>query len=183
MGVVTSQGKPFGVDVDMLTQTTEIAIKALIYLAIRGEGRLSTPVEIARAMNTSASYLAKIMGHLVKTGLLKSHRGPLGGMCLARAAAEISLLDIVEATQGLLVANYCEALGEDSDAQVCGFHRAMKDVRQSTIEALRRWTLADVALPATGSLTQHCQCHLSFLYHPVSSNQSMVGGDHGGMPI
>lgn len=167
----------------MLTQTTEIAIKSLVYLALRGDGRLSTPIEIARTMNTSASYLAKVMGHLVKTGLLKSHRGPLGGMCLARPPEEITLLEIVEATQGLLVANYCEALGDDSSANVCGLHRAMKDVRESTIEALRRWTLADISQPATGDLTRHCACHLGFIYHSTGPADTMVGGDHGGMPI
>lgn len=148
----------------MLTQTTEIAIKSLIYLTLRGGDRLIPPYEIAEKMGCSPSYLAKIMAQLVKAGILRSHRGPQGGMALARDAREIDLMAVVEATQGLLIGNYCRSIG-DEIGPVCGFHRAMWDVRSSMAQALKRWTLADLAdTPGpTGELAGNKECLMTFV--------------------
>lgn len=148
----------------MLTHTSEIAIRSLIYLGMKGQDGPIPPHEIAERMGCSPSYLAKVMGQLVKAGILRSHRGPQGGMTLARDSKEINLLEIVEAVQGLMIANYCQAIG-DEIGPVCAFHRAMWDVRRSMMDAMRRWRLADLLMTPhpTGELADNDQCLMRFL--------------------
>lgn len=149
----------------MITRTSEIAIKALVYLTLRGQRGPITPNEIAGEMGCSPSYLGKTMGQLVKAGILTSQRGPQGGMALATKPEEINLLMIVEACQGLMIGSYCRSIGDDLAGPVCAYHRAMWDVRQATVEALRRWTLKSLAecpLP-TGELAGNTDCRMDFL--------------------
>ena len=149
----------------MITRTSEIAIKALVYLALYGQKGPITPHQIAEKMGCSPSYLGKTMGQLVKAGILTSQRGPLGGMTLAEAPEKINLLMVVEACQGLMIGSYCRSIGDELAGPACAYHRAMWDVRQATVEALKRWTLkhlAECPLP-TGELSGNADCRMDFL--------------------
>jgi Rrf2 family protein len=159
----------------MLTQTSELAVKALMLMALSpGEGPF-TPQAIAGRVGCSPAYLAKTLGQLARQGILRSRRGAQGGVELSRPAHEITLLDIVETCQGLMVTNYCDAIG-DATGPVCAFHRAMWEVREATRETLARWTLADlVAQPVpTGKLAGNGQCRVDFL-RPVKGKTSPAG--------
>lgn len=162
----------------MLTHTSEIAIRSLIYLGLKGHDGPIPPHEIAARMGCSPSYLAKVMGQLVKAGILRSHRGPQGGMSLARDSQLINLLEIVEAVQGLMIANYCQAIGDDI-GPVCAFHRAMWDVRRSMMDAMRRWHLSDLIQTPypTGELADNEQCLMRFLDSDVAA--AGAGGTGG----
>ena len=157
----------------MITQTSEIAIKTLIYLAIISEKKPIPPHDIAAKIGCSPTYLGKTMSQLVKAGILRSQRGPQGGTSLARDPKNITLLDIVEACQGLLIGAYCQAIG-DQTGPVCAYHQAMWDVRMATREALKRWTLADLAAQPvpTGELAGNKECRMEFLYEEVKPRNS-----------
>lgn len=130
----------------MLSQTTVTAIRSLVHLASRGEGAVLSPSEVAEQIGASTSYLSKLNTQLVRAGILRSYRGVHGGVELARPIERITLLEIVEATQGPVLADYCEAFGDLR--QVCGFHRAMAAVHESLTSSLAQWTLGDfVARP------------------------------------
>lgn len=127
----------------MITRTSELAILALLVLGLESDGEPLSPRQLGERLEGSQSYLAKVLGMLVKAGLLRSFRGARGGVLLARPPEEISVLDVVEACQGLLVGNYCRAINS-SGVATCAFHLAMEDVYRATREALTRWTLADL---------------------------------------
>ena len=145
----------------MLTQTTELAIKVLILLALKEQGRPYAPRVLAGWIGCSPTYLSKILGQLSKAGLLRSIRGARGGVMLAGPAEKITLLAIVEACQGLLVGNYCRAIG-DEDGPVCAFHEAMLKVHRAMVGVLKHWTLSELAAcPApTGHLAGNAQCRM-----------------------
>ena len=148
----------------MITQTSEIAVKAMIFLARRESDALITPKRIAEVMGCSPSYLAKVMGNLSKANLVESRRGPHGGVRLAYPAESITLLQIVEACEGLLVGNYCKAIGEEL-GPVCAFHEAMLDILLAAKKSMTGWTLqalADRPEPS-GPLVGNEQCRMSFL--------------------
>lgn len=128
----------------MLTQTSESAIRALIFLVLYGDKEPMPPREIAERIGASPSYMAKITRMLVKSNILRSHRGALGGVSLSRNPEEITLLDVVEACQGLIVGNYCQSIVGHTEP-VCAFHQAMVEVHQATVGVLSRWTVADLA--------------------------------------
>lgn len=137
----------------MLTQTSESAVRALVYLVLYGGDQPTPPHVIAEHLNASPSYFAKITRMLVKANILRSHRGALGGVTLSRPPAEITLLNIVEACQGLLVGNYCQSM-KDHPGPVCAFHTAMVEVQQATLGVLGKWTLKELSdQPGPGDAT------------------------------
>jgi Rrf2 family protein len=146
----------------MLTATSESAVKALVFLAISSSESPVSPREIAKAIEGSPTYTAKITGLLVKAGILRSHRGVAGGVTLARSPESIALLDIVQACQGLLIANYCQELGPATVRQACAFHQAMLDVHSATVDAMSRWNLAMLAAKPSPSesLSDNVHCRM-----------------------
>jgi Rrf2 family protein len=132
----------------MITQTSELALRALLLLALEAGDEPSSPRQLAERLDCSQSYLAKVMGMLVKARLLRSFRGAKGGVLLALPPEEISLKDVVEACEGVLVGNYCRSLDVPGVA-VCAFHQAMSEVHRATVSTLARWTLADLVARPT----------------------------------
>jgi Rrf2 family protein len=127
----------------MLTQTSELSLRALLVLALGEFDAPVSPRELAGRLRCSPTYLAKTLGLLTRAGILHSVRGAHGGVLLARSPESIELLDVVEACQGFLVANYCRSL-DAFPGQTCAFHRAMKEIHETSVAMLRRWTLADL---------------------------------------
>jgi Rrf2 family protein len=99
-----------------ITKADDYAIRAMIHLACLPDGRVALRQQIAEAQNIPASFMAKILRRLVRASLLNSARGVNGGFALARPAAEISLLDIVEAIDGPLALAECA-----NDPEACKF--------------------------------------------------------------
>jgi len=85
-----------------LTKADDYAVRAMIHLACLPDGRVAMRHEIAEAQGIPSSFMAKILRSLVRARLLHSSRGVNGGFGLARPAADISLLDIIESIEGPL---------------------------------------------------------------------------------
>ena len=98
-----------------ITRETDYAIRCVLYLTARTDRTVMVD-EIAREMATPKSFLAKILQKLVRAGIVKSFRGVKGGFRLERKPEEITLLDVIEATQGVIALNVCAV-----DDTVCGF--------------------------------------------------------------
>jgi Rrf2 family iron-responsive transcriptional regulator len=81
-----------------LTRQTNYAIRILMYCAANN-GRLSRIPEIAAAYTVSELFLFKILQPLVEAKLVETVRGRNGGVRLGRAAAEITLFDVVRVTE------------------------------------------------------------------------------------
>lgn len=146
----------------MLTQTSETALRALLYLLVNKAEEPVPPSRIAQHIDASPSYTAKVTTALVKADILRAHRGVKGGVTLSRPPEKITLLEIVEACQGKVLGDFCQDF--DRMDLVCGFHRAMAELHQAIITTLNGWTLADLAkqpLPAAEIRDSvHCRMHL-----------------------
>lgn len=126
----------------MLTKTSLLAIRALLWLAQHGRDVSLSPRPIAEALAASPTYLAKVLRLLVKAGILRAEKGVKGGVRLNRSPDRIPLLAVVEACQGALLGDYCEPGCDVSD--VCGFHQAAEELHQAVTGVLSRWTLAQL---------------------------------------
>jgi Rrf2 family protein len=82
------------------------------HLAAEGAGRPLASEALARARGLPEKFLLKALRPLVTAGLLLSDRGPRGGYRLARPAAKVTLLEVVEAVDGPLPAE-APAVAED----------------------------------------------------------------------
>ncbi len=63
--------------------------------------------EIAKRQNIPAFYLAKIVPHLARAGLVRTTLGAAGGIALNIPPDQISLLQVIEAIDGPLALNRC----------------------------------------------------------------------------
>jgi len=97
---------------------------------------------MAERLGESPSYLAKVVRHLVKAGILRAHRGVAGGVTLNRPPEEVSLLSIVEACQGAILGDFCQ--DADRLEKTCAFHQAGAELHGAIVGILSRWTLADL---------------------------------------
>ncbi len=83
-----------------ISRGADYAVRAVLELgAANGDARLSS-AEIAERQEIAAPFLTKILTRLASAGIVSTYRGANGGVVLARAAAEISLLEVVEAIEG-----------------------------------------------------------------------------------
>ena len=122
----------------MLSNTTLSALKILIHLAQRRPA-VVPPRRIAEELGESPTYLSKVATQLTKAGILRTERGPKGGVQLAKGPSDITLLDIFEACQGAVVGAYCQSKSRPSN--VCSFHRAAQQLESAIRESLGDWTL------------------------------------------
>ena len=97
-----------------INRQTDYAVRVVLALAKRGEAvRLSTAA-IQREMLIPAAMMPRLVAELARSGLLKTFPGRDGGVMLARAAAQITLRDVVEAFEGPVLLSQClQVKGED----------------------------------------------------------------------
>ncbi|HEX5273038.1 MAG TPA: Rrf2 family transcriptional regulator [Gemmataceae bacterium] len=84
-----------------LTRSSAYALAAMAALARQGGGSLVPSHALAaQAAQVPDRFLLKLLLPLVSAGILRSTRGPGGGYRLARPAAAISVLDVIQAVDG-----------------------------------------------------------------------------------
>jgi len=157
----------------MITKTSLLATRALLFLAQDKQGVAISPRSIAMHLGESQAYMAKVLRSLVKTGILRAEHGSRGGVLLNRQPSEIALLSIVEACQGAIVGSYCEDI--DDLETTCAFHRAAVELRQAIMTVLSRWNLEQLAKSPspTKRLPGGKQCMMTAF--PLSSAGTTLG--------
>ncbi len=83
-----------------LSHQVQYAICGIFDLAYNGHGEPVQIRVISERQAVPSRYLEQIFQRLRRAGLVTSKRGPGGGYTLSRAAARITLREIVEAVQG-----------------------------------------------------------------------------------
>lgn len=106
-----------------ITRRTDYAIRMLMALAASEKCPISVRV-LAETHAVPYAFARAVQRDLVAADLVTATRGAQGGLCLSRPAKDVTLLDIVTATQGLpsvaVCVNdpeWCERSGE------CPAHR------------------------------------------------------------
>ncbi len=92
-----------------LTAKSEYGVLAAIDLACNfGEGPVSAR-EISERRGIPARFLEQLFVSLRRAGIVTAVRGARGGFELATDPSKITVLDIVEALEGPLSSNVCDA--------------------------------------------------------------------------
>src|SRR5436190_8123291 len=88
-----------------ITAKSPYALKALTELGRTG-GDSPVPIgELARRRDIPVQFLEGLFATLRRAGILSSQRGVKGGYSFARAADELTVLEVVEALEGSLEAD------------------------------------------------------------------------------
>lgn len=130
----------------LYSKASEYAIRAMVYLAEQPEGELIQLKSVAAKEDIPFHFLAKTMQILSRRGLVRSHRGPRGGFCLARDAGEITLYDIVDPIDH--ITNYDETcilgIHPCNDEAPCPLHDEWKKIRRTIRLTLEGKSLRDM---------------------------------------
>jgi Rrf2 family protein len=118
------------------------------------EGAALSAAQLAEYHGVPAPYFAKHLQALTRAGVFVAVSGPKGGYRLARPAAEVTVLDVVEAIDGSQPAFRCTEIRRRGPAAVdpaeyripCGIHRAMLRAESAWRDELRKTTIAELLM-------------------------------------
>lgn len=130
----------------MISKKCKYAIHALVYMARRPEEKHLIR-EVSVACRIPKKFLEAIMLELKHAGILGSRAGKGGGYYLRRKPREINLAEIIRLFDGAIAAvpcatyKYYEPCRECDDERVCSIRHAFLELRNATVERLKRDTL------------------------------------------
>lgn len=90
-----------------ISRQTDYAARLVLHLAALPEDAQVSIAEISKLRLLPVALVRRLVGPLVKAGILRTSRGTGGGIRLGRATAAISLLDVITAIEGPVVLNQC----------------------------------------------------------------------------
>ena len=129
------------------SKTTEYAIRALTYMAIKPEGIPVSAREVSRRSSVPYAYIAKTFQVLVAAGILESRKGPGGGFFFAGKPSEIRLIDIMKALDDAKqspLSKCVMGLERCGEINPCPLHSIWSTTTKRTMEQLKKNTLLDM---------------------------------------
>jgi Rrf2 family protein len=129
-----------------LSKKTDYALMAMKHLALLGDRGSSSAREIAEQYDIPVELMAKVLQRLARKGLLASHQGTRGGYQLARAAAIISVADVIQAVDGPLTVTACST--EDHGCgqySKCNVRDPLWRIRERILQALAQCSIFEMA--------------------------------------
>ena len=132
-----------------MTRLTDYGIVLLTYFAKDSHSTLHNARDVAASARLPLPTVNKILKALTKKGLLISHRGVKGGYSLARRAEEISMADIITATEGPVALTQCAMSqpGQCVQESCCPVHGNWQKINDIIRQALEGVKLSEMARP------------------------------------
>jgi Rrf2 family protein len=129
-----------------LTHRGAYAIRAVLTLA-REDGDGVVPARtIAQQMDIPVRFLPQVLGDLSRAGIVEARLGRAGGYRLSRPSSRISILEVIEATEGDTRRQTCVLTGERCGQSTfpCDVHAVFSDAQVAILARLAATTVADV---------------------------------------
>ena len=121
-------------------------LRIMTDIAVNGQKGCVSLKDIAEREHLSEKYLEQIIGKLTKAGLVESVRGAKGGYHLTRSDEEITVEDILKATEGSLAPVACaEDEGRCQNYCDCVTSFIWTEIYKATISVVSSITLRDLA--------------------------------------
>ena len=120
------------------------AARIMVYMAMRrGDGAV-TKREIAKAERISVDYVGQLLMKLVTANLLTSHRGKKGGFSLDKDPGQITMGEVLAATEGSLSVVPCLE-GDCVHATECSTRQLWSRINRSIHDILAETTVKQLA--------------------------------------
>jgi Rrf2 family protein len=119
-----------------LTRAATYALKAVVYIANKKKEKITTVPShlIAEESGIPPRFLLKVLKPLVGARVLNSIKGPSGGYSLARPANEITMLEIIEASDNPIRGT----VPRDAKDGVSGLQKRLEQVCGQTADMVRK---------------------------------------------
>ncbi|MDM4770627.1 Rrf2 family transcriptional regulator [Solimonas sp. SE-A11] len=136
----------------VLKSQVEWALHCCAILAGLPVGKYLPTKDLAELHGLPKEYLSKALQSLSQAGIVTSTLGPSGGYRLAKAPADTTFLDIVEAIEGNQSTFVCTEIRKNNpcrkagtrDGKSCAVARVMWKADQAWRASLRETSLADL---------------------------------------
>ncbi|MEU0087791.1 Rrf2 family transcriptional regulator [Streptomyces sp. NPDC006274] len=132
-----------------LTKFTDLALRAVMRLAVSEQGGPSTTREVAEVVNVPYAHMAKAVARLQRLGVLEARRGRGGGLELTGLGRQASVGWLVRELEGEAEVVTCEGDAPCPLRGACRLRRALRDAQEAFYATLDTLTVGDlVASPA-----------------------------------
>jgi Rrf2 family protein len=134
----------------MLSKKAQYSILALVKLAKEYNSGPVLIDNISKSERIPKKFLEAILFDLKQLGILASKKGKGGGYYLIKSPAEINLADIIRHIDGAIALipcvtyKYYQPCQHCKDEVTCGIRSIVKDIRDETVNILKKISLADI---------------------------------------
>ena len=133
-----------------LSKTAAHAALAVAFLARQPSDAPTQARTVSEYLGVPVDSALKVLQALARNGVIESRLGRAGGYCLTRAADEVTLLQIVEAMDGPLVARLPLAPREQRlGGELAALQAICEEAATATRDKLTRATVADLLAEAS----------------------------------
>lgn len=130
----------------MISKSCSYGIQASVFVAAVGEGGFVPIREISSRLGISQHFLTKVLQGLSRKGIMRSFRGPNGGVALAAPPERLTLRDLILAVDGPALFETCVlGLPHCGVEKPCPLHDRWQEVRCGIDAALGETTVAEMA--------------------------------------
>ncbi|AWW41452.1 MULTISPECIES: nitric oxide-sensing transcriptional repressor NsrR [Streptomyces] len=133
-----------------LTKFTDLALRAVMRLAVSEQDDFLTTREVAEVMGVPATHMAKAVTRLQHLGVLEARRGRGGGLELTGLGRQASVGWLVRELEGEGEVVTCEGDTPCPLRGACRLRRALRDAQEAFYAALDPITVADLVTSPTG---------------------------------
>jgi Rrf2 family protein len=131
----------------MLSKSCKYALRATLFIAHKAPQGVRLGVrDIAREIDAPEAFTAKILQSLARDRVISSVKGPNGGFFIAPGQAELPLINVVHAIDGLGFFYECGlGLKQCSDQRPCPLHHQYKAAREALRSLFQQTSIGDLA--------------------------------------
>lgn len=126
-----------------LSRAAQFALRTVLDLAVSGPSRTA---DVAARRGIPPAQAGKIIQQLVRGGIVRSERGPRGGVRLAHAPERVTLRQVIEAIEGPTTVARCLAFDDCPCVQPCPIRVTLARIQHDLRAQLDRITVADLAV-------------------------------------
>jgi len=128
-----------------LSTRGQYGTRALLDLALHQEQQPILLKDIAQRQQFSLQYLEHLITPLIAGGIIRSTRGPKGGISLAKPAKEINLSEVIQLLEGSIAPVECiNSPGVCSRSESCATRDIWSEMKQAIDSVLESTTLQDL---------------------------------------
>ncbi|MFI9615767.1 RrF2 family transcriptional regulator [Streptomyces sp. NPDC052023] len=133
-----------------LTRYTDLALRAVMRLAVMDGDQLLTTRQIADAMNVPYTHMAKAVAELQHLGVIEARRGRNGGLSLTDAGRNTAVGQLIRTLEDDREVVVCEGDTPCPLAGSCRLRRALRQAQEAFYASLDDLTVADLVQSPTG---------------------------------
>ena len=129
----------------LISKACDYGIRAALYVASKTDLQFVPIRKISADLKISFHFLTKILQVLTQKNIMASYRGPKGGVSLAKPSSSITILEIIEAIDGLNLFQGCIlGLPECNNSNPCPLHEKWAFMREELKTTFQQANLSEL---------------------------------------